>query len=62
MCEEYPEDKYLPSFLVRAEHEKAVFHFQVATDVEGDNIRIVTVYVPDPEEWDPGFRVRKQRQ
>lgn len=45
----YPEDKYLPSFLVRGECEGSVFHAQIATDVEGDNVRIVTIYVPGPE-------------
>jgi len=46
LIEEYPGDKYLPSYLIRAEHGNTVFHMQIATDVEGDNVRIVTVYVP----------------
>lgn len=59
IVESYPEDKYLPSFLVRGECEGSVFHAQIATDVEGDNVRVVTIYVPDPDEWDEGFRVRR---
>jgi hypothetical protein len=38
-----------------------VFHAQIATDVEGDNIRIVTMYTPDPNEWGEGLRIRRNR-
>ena len=48
----------MPSFLVRGEAKGAVFHAQVATDVEGDNIRVVTMYTPDADEWEDGFRKR----
>ena len=61
IIEAYPDDKYLPSFLVRGESEELVFHAQIATDLEGDNVRIVTMYVPDPSEWDEGLRVRRNR-
>jgi hypothetical protein len=46
---------------VRGESEELVFHAQIATDLEGDNVRIVTMYVPDPSEWDEGLRVRRNR-
>lgn len=61
IIETYAEDKYLPSFLVRGESEGVVFHAQIATDVEGENIRIVTMYVPRPGKWDNGLRVRRTR-
>lgn len=61
ILEAYPQDKYLPSFLVRGESEACVFHAQIATDVEGENIRIVTMYTPDPKEWDEGLRSRRNR-
>jgi hypothetical protein len=61
IIEAYPQDKYLPSFLLRGESEGCVFHAQIATDVEGENIRIVTVYIPDPGEWDEGLRIRRTR-
>ena len=59
--EAYPLDKYLPSFLVRGESEGFVFHAHIATDVEGKNVRIVTMYAPDPDEWDEGLRRRRTR-
>jgi len=50
----------LPSFLVRGESEGVVFHAQVATDVEGEKIRIVTMYVPGLGEWDNGLGIRRK--
>ena len=61
VIEPYPEDKYLPSYLVRLEWSGVVFHSQIATDVVGDNVRVVTMYVPDPAEWSEDFRVRRKR-
>ncbi len=59
IIESYPDDKYLPSFLLRGEFEARVFHVQVAADVESANIRIVTMYIPGPEEWNADFRTRR---
>ena len=56
IIEPYPEDKYLPSYLVLAASR---FHVQFATDVEGDNVRIVTAYKPDPNEWESDLKTRK---
>ena len=61
IIEAYPQDKYLPSFLVRGESEGLAVHAQVATDVEGKNVRIVTMYTPDPDEWDEALRLRRTR-
>ena len=59
VIEAYPEDKYLPSYLVLAQHSGIAFHVLFATDVEGDNIRVVTAYRPDPTEWEPDLRTRR---
>ncbi len=59
IIESYPDDKYLPSFLVRGEFEGRVFHAQIATDVEARNVRVVTMYSPAPEEWDSELRTRR---
>jgi hypothetical protein len=61
IVENYPDDKYLPGFLLRAETAGVVFHVQVATDVQGNNVRIVTMSAPEPDEWDQDFRVRRKR-
>jgi hypothetical protein len=61
IIEAYPDDKYLPSFLVRGECEGSVFHAHIATDLEGANVRVVTMYEPSPDEWDEDTRVRRTK-
>ena len=61
IIEAYADDKYLPSFLLRGEFDGQIFHTQVATDVEGANIRIVTIYSPNAGEWDIELRVRRRQ-
>ena len=56
VIESYPDDKYLPSFLIRGKSEDVVFHAQIATDLNG-NVRIVTMYLPEPDEWNDSPRV-----
>jgi len=60
VIEEYPEDKYLPSYLVRGEGKTGIFHAVIAIDLEGNNIRIVTVYYPDQIQWSQDFRKRSR--
>jgi hypothetical protein len=59
LIESYPEDKYLPSYLILA---AASFHVQFAADVEGDNVRIVTAYRPDLNEWEADLKTRRTRK
>jgi hypothetical protein len=61
ILENYPDDKYLPSYLVRVAADGALFHAQIAIDTEGNNIRVVTMYWPNPLEWSLDFRARKER-
>ena len=59
IIEAYPQDKYLPSYLLYGKAGDKAFHVLIATDVAGDNVRIVTAYEPDPAEWDKSLKVRK---
>ena len=59
IVEAYPQDKYLPSYLVLARYEGDAFHVLFATDVERDNVRIVSTYRPNPEEWQPDLKTRR---
>ena len=61
IIEQYPDDKYFPSYLITAAYGDLVFHVQIATDVASDNIRIVTAYKPDPVKWDSEFRTRREK-
>ena len=56
IIEQYPEDKYLPSYLVLA---ATSFHVQFAADVAGDNVRVVTAYRPDLNEWESDLKTRR---
>jgi Domain of unknown function (DUF4258) len=55
----YPDDKYMPSYLVLARDGSEAIHILFATDVAGNNVRIVTAYHPNPNEWEPDLRKRK---
>jgi hypothetical protein len=58
----YPEDKYLPSYLIQGKGEGAVFHVLFALDPESANVRIVTAYRPQPEQWMPDLKTRRKGQ
>jgi hypothetical protein len=60
IIEAYPQDKYLPSYLVYAREGDAVIHVLFAVDVAGDNVRVVTAYRPNSGEWDPDLRTRRR--
>lgn len=59
LVEAYPEDKYLPSYLVLARRPGDAIHVLFAADVEGDNVRIVTAYRPSPDEWNDDLKTRR---
>lgn len=60
LVEAYPDNKYLPSYLVLAHHGSEAFHVLFATDVDGDNVRVVTSYRPDPGEWQADLKTRRR--
>ena len=62
IIEAYPEDKYLPSYLVLARLAGEVFHVLFAADLEGNNVRVVTAYWPSDVEWENDWRTRRTRQ
>lgn len=37
------------------------FHALFAVDVEGNNIRVVTAYHPNLDEWEPDLRTRRAK-
>jgi hypothetical protein len=60
ILEEYQEDKYFPSYLVRSAYGNDIIHIVFAADREADNVRIVTAYFPNPAEWERDFRTRRR--
>ena len=60
VIESYPEDKYLPSYLVYATIGDEVFHILFAVDVPTEQVRVITAYHPDPEAWQVDQKTRRR--
>lgn len=60
VIEEYPDDKYMPSYLVRGLYQGDVFHVLFAADVNDGSVRVITAYHPDPAQWDKELRIRRK--
>ena len=60
IIEEYPRDKYLPSYLVYAEYDGEPVHIHIAVDQVGNMVTIVTVYRPSRDKWEEDFRTRRK--
>jgi hypothetical protein len=60
VVEEYPEDYPFASRLVLGWSGGRPIHV-VASDAPDEEVTyIITTYEPDPNEWEPGFKRRKQ--
>jgi hypothetical protein len=59
LVESYPDDKYLPGYLFLARPIGDAIHVLFATDVEGDNVRVVTAYRPSSDEWMDDLKTRR---
>ena len=60
IVEAYPEDKYFPSYLLLGRQGEEAFHVLFGTDVEGQNVRIVTAYYPSLDEWEMDPKIRRR--
>ncbi len=58
LIEAYPDDKYLPSYLVFTRYSDTVIHILFAVDVSAGNVRVITAYRPDPDLWDQDLKQR----
>ena len=61
IVEAYPDDKYLPSYLVLAITAGKAFHVLFAADVAQDNVRVVTSYRPSPIDWESDMKTRRRK-
>lgn len=59
IIEEYPDDKYFPSYLIFSHCQDKTFHVLFAIDIENENVRVVTAYYPSIGEWDDNFKKRR---
>ena len=60
IIEEYPDYKYLPSYLVFSKYQDKIFHVLFSVDVEKDNVRVITAYYPNFNDWEEGFKTRRK--
>lgn len=61
IIESYPDDWPLPSSLVLGYSGDRPLHIVTAEDAKNESLIIITVYEPDPELWEDGFKRRKQQ-
>lgn len=59
IIENYPDDIPYPSELVLSWCGSRPIHVVIANNVDARESIVVTVYEPDPDQWEPGFRRRK---
>ena len=59
VIEEYPDDIPYPSRLILGERNQRPLHVVAAENTLNQETIVVTVYEPDPDQWEPGFRRRK---
>ena len=58
MIEEYPDDTPYPSRLILGCYKGRLIHVVAANNCLDEEIIIITVYEPDPTEWDMKCRKR----
>lgn len=56
IIEEYPKDKYLPSYLVCAQYKDQIIHVQIAVNMQNDSVIIITAYKPTLDKWKEDFK------
>ena len=59
IVEAYPDDKYFPSYLLLGRRGAEAFHTLFGTDVDGQNVRVITAYYPNLEEWEADLKTRR---
>jgi len=59
IIENYPDDIPYPSELILGWCGSRPIHVVIANNADARESIVVTVYEPDPDQWEPGFRRRK---
>ncbi len=60
VIEDYPDDTPYPSQLILGWAGARPVHVVVARNRKDREVIVITVYVPDPKLWEPGYRRRRQ--
>lgn len=57
----YPEDQPFPSVLLLGFHDGRPVHVVAAIDPDTAICHVITVYRPDPQTWEEGFKTRRKQ-
>jgi hypothetical protein len=60
MIEDYSDEMPAPGGLISAKRGQRPIHVVLAENKQEDELVVITVYEPDPSQWQPGFRNRKE--
>ena len=60
IIENYPDDQPYPSWLVMGWCGERPLHIVAADNPETHETIVITVYEPDPDQWESGFTRRKR--
>jgi hypothetical protein len=60
LIEDYSEDMPDPGGLLSAKRGRRPLHVVTAQNTKEGELVVITVYEPDPAQWKPGFRNRKE--
>ena len=61
IIEDYPDDKPFPSALFFGMWQNQPLHAVVAYDASNQKMFVITVYWPDEEHFESGFKVRRKK-
>lgn len=59
VIQQYLEDRPFPSRLVLGWHGSRPIHVVAASNVDDRETIVITVYEPDPDQWEPDFRRKR---
>jgi hypothetical protein len=60
MIEDYSAEMPAPGGLMLGQHGRRPLHVVMAENTQEDELVVITVYEPNPGQWKPGFRERKE--
>ena len=58
IIEQYPDDFPFPSCLIMGNADDKIIH--LVASINEDMMYVITAYIPNPEKWEDGFKVRKE--
>lgn len=58
---DYKDDKPYPSYLIAGKHKNRFIHVVVSVNNDEQTTIVITAYLPELTEWEPGFLVRRKK-